>query len=367
MARLSLFPQLILISVLVAASSACKPAGPAGTGRGGMPPVQVVAIPVARQQVVEKLALVGTLAANEIVEVKSEIEGTVESIGFQEGQPVRKGDLLVQLDATKLKASLDEAEASFKLSQTTYTRNEELLRSKLVSQQEYDQAAAIYHQSQATVELRRRLLKDTRIFAPFDGVTTARLISPGQVISRNSPLTSIVDLDPVKAEISVPERFLGQLKIGQTIELKVAAIPGKIFKGSVFFVAPYVDPSTRTALVKAGIPNASAELKPGMFANLELTLSLRDSAIVVPEVALAQILEEDRAVVYVVGKDETVQIRPVKLGVRMPGTVEIIEGLNDGERVIVEGVQKVGMGSKVSMAPAASQEPYLNKPKAPGA
>lgn len=346
---------------LALAVAACKP--PAARQGASMPPVQVIAVDVTRQPVHESLSLVGTLAPNEMIEVKSEIEGVVDAIGFKEGQPVKKGDLLVKLDETKLAASLSEAEANYKLSKTTYARNEELLRGKLISQQENDQAAAIFHQNAATVELRKRLLKDARIYSPFDGIATARLVSPGQVINRNTPLTSIVDLDPVKVEMHVPERFLSRLKQGQSIEIRVATYPGKSFKGTVFFIAPFVDQVMRTALVKAEIPNPDHDLKPGMFANLDLTISLREQALVIPEAAIAQTLDEDRAMVFVVDPSSIAQIRPVKLGVRMPGRVEILSGLEASDKVIVEGVQKVGPGSKVVLAPAQDAAPYLPKAK----
>lgn len=354
----SFYLSLVWIATL---PSGCKPANSAPPKR---PPTQVIAIPAATLPVFESISLVGSLVPNEMVDVKSEIEGTVEAVGFQEGQPVEKGSLLVKLDETKLSASLAEAEANFKLSRTTFTRNEELLRGKLISQQEFDQAAAQFYQNEATVELRRRLLKDARILAPFNGIAGARLISPGQVISRNTPLTSLVDLDPIKVELNVPERFMGKLQTGQAIAVRVAAFPGREFRGAVFYVSPYVDPSTRTALVKASIPNPSHQLKPGMFANLDLTLEARAQAVVIPESAIAQTLDHDRATIFVVGASQIAQIRPVQLGVRMPGQVEIKHGVSAREMVIVEGVQKIGPGSPVVLAPEKDAAPYLPKPNA---
>lgn len=351
---------VILALALAHGACGCKPKGASAQAR---PPTQVVAIEASAQTVFESISLVGTLVPNEIIEVKSEIEGTLESIGFQEGQLVRKGSQMAQLDESKLIASLAEAEAHHKLSRTTYVRSEELLRGKLISQQEYDQAAAQFHQSEATVDLRKRLLKDARILAPFDGVASARLVSPGQVITRNTPLTSLVDLDPIKVELNVPERFMGKLQAGQSIELRVAAHPGRSFKGSVFYISPYVDTSTRTALVKAEIPNDQHELKPGMFANLDLTLATREKAVVIPEAAIAQILNENQATVFVVGPSNIVQIRPVRIGIRMPGRVEIQSGLAAQEKVVVEGVQKIGPGSKVVLAPEKDAAPYLPEKK----
>ncbi|MEW6306085.1 MAG: efflux RND transporter periplasmic adaptor subunit, partial [Verrucomicrobiota bacterium] len=339
----------------------CKKEGTGATPAtpAAAPPTQVVVVPARNQRVSEFLSLVGTLTANESVEVKAEAEGVVQEIPFQEGQVVEKGALLVKLDETKLASAVAEAEANFKLSEATFQRSVQLFKDKLISQQEYDQAAATYAVNQASLELKRRQLKDARVYAPFKGVLGARSISPGLVITRNTPLTWVIDLDPVKVEVNVPERFLSQLRIGQTVELNVAAFPGRKFKGEVYFIAPFVDTNTRTALVKARIPNPEFELKPGMFASLELTLTIKEQAVVIPEVALNQVLDGSRATIYVVDASQTVQLRKVALGVRLAGLVEVTEGLQAGENVVVEGVQKIGPGSKVKAAPKGAADPYL--------
>ena len=322
------------------------------------PPVQVVAIEARRQPVSESLSLVGTLMANETVEVKSETDGTVEQILFEEGQLVEKGQLLVKLDESKLAASLAEAEASFKLSEANFLRARHLSGEKLIAPQEFDQMAASFDVARASLELKRRQLKDSRIHAPFGGVVGARNVSPGQVISRNTTLTWLVDLDPLKAEVNVPERFLGQLRIGQTLEFKVAAHDDRQFKGEVYFISPSVDQNVRTALIKARIANEQLLLKPGMFANVDLTLRVRENSVVIPEAALSQVLEGDRATVYLVDSSQTAQMRKVGLGVRLAGWVEIVDGLAGGETIVVEGVQKVTPGSKVRFAPAEAAAPY---------
>lgn len=337
-----------LLAVLVSISPAvtgCKKEAAKG---GGAPPAyaaQAVIAEAKLQAVNETLSLVGSVAANEMVEIKSETDGTLEEVLFTEGQKVKQGDLLIRLDESKFTASVNEAEANFKLSETTYERNKQLLRDKLVSQQEYDQAAAQYQANKASLELKKRLLKDARIYAPFKGMMSSRQVSPGQVIARNTTLTWLIDLDPVKVELNVPERFVSQLKIGQKIEITVAAYPGRTFLGDVFFVAPFVESATRTALVKARIDNPNAELKPGMFANLNLTLKLKEDAIVIPESSV--IASGDRNIVYVLDQEDAAQIRPVKIGIRQAGLVEILSGVKPGERVVAEGIQKIRPGGKV--------------------
>jgi len=337
------------------------------TGTISRPPAQVVAVPAFRQSVTETLSLVGSLTANEQVELKSETDGTVEEINFLEGEPVEAGRLLVKLDDTKARAQVTEAKANYALSKGNYDRAKQLLEDKLISQQEFDQTAAAFAANEATVALRERQLQDTRIHAPFEGVVSARLISPGQVISRNTTLTWLVDLDPLKVEVNVPERFLSQVLPHQKLGLQVAAWPNRSFEGEVYFVSPYVNPDTRTVLVKATVPNPELTLKPGMFAGLELTLNVRSNALVIPETAVNQVLEGNRAVVMIVNDNYRVEVRQIKVGLRLERRLEVTEGLAEGDRVIVEGLQKIGPGMSVNVAPEEATKPYLPEVLPPGA
>jgi membrane fusion protein (multidrug efflux system) len=308
---------------------------------------------------------VGTIAANEAVEIKSETDGIVQEIGFEEGQRGEKGQLLLRLDDTKLAATLAEAEASLRLSTLTFERAKQLFQDKLVSQQEYDQAAATFDRTRASVDLMKRQLKDARLVAPFAGRVGARQISPGQVMTKATLLTTLVDLDPVKVDFWVPERFLSQVQTGQRIEITVAAYPGKKFGGDVYFVAPQLDEATRRAQMKARIKNPDGLLKPGMFANLELTLELRPNAIVIPEIAL--LWDGDVARVFVVKTTPTnqiVELRLVELGVRSPGEVEITRGLQPGEQVVTEGLQKIGPRDAVMVSGASATNAPAPAPKA---
>jgi membrane fusion protein (multidrug efflux system) len=332
----------------------CRPQQGGARGRGGMV-MQVVTMQATARAVAETVPLVGNLLANEYVEIKSETDGIIQAILFTEGQRVEKGELLVQLDETKLAAMAAEAEARFKLSQANFDRSQQLFKDKLVSSQEFDQMAATFEMSRATLELMKRQLRDTRITAPFGGVLGARQVSPGQVITKSTVLTTLVDLDPMKVEVSVPERFASQVREGQTLELSVVAYANRKFSAKVYFVAAQLDPSFRTALVKALAPNPGHALKPGMFATLELSLTLRDNAIVVPEVAL--MFDGDNARVFLVDEQSRAQLRPVKLGLRLPGLVEIVSGLNGGERVVVEGVQKVVPGAPLKVVSGVEPAP----------
>lgn len=334
-----------------------KPESAAGGAKAGGFGVQVVAVPALKQSVAESVSLVGSVVPNEMIEVKAETDGIVREIRFQEGERVAKGDLLVALDDTKAVAQLSESEARQKLAQTSLTRVDQLYRGRLISQSEFDTATAEAAEKAAVVDMKRRELKDTRVVAPFAGLTGARLISPGQVINKSSTLTWLVDLDTVKVEVEVPERYLSQLKIGQPVEFRVAAFPKDSFKGEVYFIAPQLNAATRTALVKARIPNADAKLRGGMFANLDLSLKLRDSALVIPEPAI--INNGDTTLVFAITATNTAVMKPVKTGIRLAGRVEIVDGLTEGERVVVEGVQKLRPGAPVKVSGPEATAPYL--------
>jgi membrane fusion protein (multidrug efflux system) len=352
---------VVLISAVALLAAGCKRRPSVATGAAGgagAMAIQVVAVEAKQQPVTESLSLVGSIAANEAVEIKSEAEGVIQEILFNEGQRVEKGQLLIRLDETKLAATLAEAESNFKLSRANFERAQQLFKDKLVSQQEYDKEAATFDLNQATLELKKRDLKDARIHAPFSGIVSSRSVSPGQVISKNTTLTWLVDLDTVKVEVNVPERFLPQLQVGRPLEFTVAAFPKEKFRGEVYFVSPQINENLRTALVKARIANREGKLRGGMFASLDLTLQVRDSAIVIPEPAIMS--NGDNFSVFVVDEKGTANMRPIQVGIRLAGKVEVIKGLNAGEKVVVEGIQKLRPGAPVKMAPAEAAAPYVS-------
>lgn len=335
----------LAVGTVLALAGCQRSAGPGGP-RGGMV-VHVVGVEVSRQPIEDTIALVGTMAANESVDIKSELDGTVEEIVFHEGDMVAQGQVLGRIDRRKLEASLAEAEAKLTLAEINRQRYETLVASRAVSQQEYDQAASTYEATHAMVELMREQLKDATVTAPFDGVVGQRLISVGQFVSKGTSLTSLIDWNPMKVAFEVPERYLSSLRKEQPMTVSVAAYPQERFTGTVYFIDPQVDPDTRTALVKAYVPNPDARLRPGMFANLTLILNTRQDALVVPETAL--LFQGQTTSVFIVDAQQTAQSRPVKTGIRLAGLVEITEGLSIGDVVVTEGTQKLHPGAAVKV------------------
>lgn len=329
---------------LLMASSGCGKKGGPGGGPGGMA-VHVVGFAVAREPIEERVSLVGSLMANESVQIQSEIDGSIDEIAFDEGQPVTKGHVLARIDQKKLQAGMAEVEARLQLAESTLQRYTALAESRAVSQQEVDQAASTFEANRASIDLMKAQLEDATIIAPFDGIVGERRISLGQFVSKGTLITSLIDPDPMKAEFHMPERYVSQVATGQRVDMTVAAYPDETFSGEVYFVGPEVDASTRTVLVKALVPNADGKLRSGMFANLSLIMQVRKHALVIPETAL--IIQGQTTTVFVVDEQNTVQPRQVKPGVRLAGRVEVLEGLRAGDTVVIEGTQKLGPGAKV--------------------
>lgn len=318
--------------------------------RGGPPqggPVPVVAVRAAEQPLHDELALVGSLEAFDAVDIKSELDGPVAAIVFTEGQAVEAGAVLVRIDPRKLAAAVAEAEARQQLADATLTRYDALTSSQAIAQQELDQARTNAAALRASADFLRAQLDDATITAPFAGVVGARLVSPGQFVTKGQTLTALIDADPMQAVFHVPERFLNQTQVGQPITLTVAAFPDDVFRGAVAFIAPAIDPITRTALLKASVPNQDGRLRPGMFADLKLTLQVREQAVLIPESAV--LLQGDATSVFVVDAQGQAQPQPVATGLRTAGLVEITSGLAAGDTVVIEGTQKLRPGATAAV------------------
>lgn len=329
------FTFLLVVCATLAATGCNRSDGKAA---GGGFKMMVETVRAGTERVEDKLNAVGSLEANELVRVQSEIDGRVLTIGFEEGAAVKAGDVLFQLDDTKLQAEVQSAEARFTKAQNNLDRARRLLEEHTLSQQEFDDADAEFKDAGGAQALARKRLADATIRSPFDGFVSERLVSAGQYIDKGRTLVTVVDTDPLKIDFSVPERFLPQVRVGQKVAVRVAAWPARDFEGEVFFVDPRVEPSTRTIKLKATIPNAAGELRPGTFAHVDLVIGARDNAVVVPEQTIVP--QIDKLTVFVVA-DGVAHRREVVIGARLPGKVEIANGLAVGEEVVVSGQQKL--------------------------
>jgi membrane fusion protein (multidrug efflux system) len=312
---------------------------------------------LASENVDDLLPLVGSLEANEAVKLRSEVAGRVEQINFEEGADINKGDVIFRIDAEKLQAEVDEAQANFNLAKANRKRSMELLAKKTISIQEHEQTQANYAASKATLERVTNLFEQASIRAPFDGVVGERLVSPGEYVQQGDSLSSLVAMDPLKISFEVPEKYLDALSVKQEFQIKVAAYPSKEFKGHIYFIAPQVDRDTRTVLVKGETSNPERLLRPGMFANILLKLKTFENALLIPDSSI--MMEKEKVFVYIVGEQDQVAIRPITIEKMLKGRVIVSSGLKSGDVIVAQGFQKLFPGAAVKLNRFLGQEDSL--------
>ena len=324
-------------------ASAGKPG--AGGGAGGGPVIPVVAIPSWTEHVSLEVEALGTARASESIDVTAKISNLVTAIRFTEGQQVRRGDVLVELDGAQARADLAVADAALKESSSQLQRSRELYATKVLSDQQIEQIESTYSANVARVAAARARLSDTIIRAPFNGRVGLRRVSVGGLVAPGTVITTLDDTSTIKLDFTVPERVVAAMKPGLTLEARSVAYPDQVFEGKVASVDSRVDPNTRSVVVRALVPNDDGLLKPGMFLNVHLSRGTAD-VLVVPEESLVP--EQGDVFVYVV-QDGKASKRKIQTGQRAVGTVQVTDGLQAGEIVVTEGTQKLRDGASVSV------------------
>jgi len=310
--------------------------GERGRRGGGM--VSVVTKATELREFSDIVEALGTARARESVVLTPRVSDTVRQVAFEDGQMVKKGDLLVALEDAEEAAQLSEAQANLREAQSQFARTEDLVTRGNAS------TATLDAQRRRVAEARFRLvaaearMADRRIVAPFDGVLGLRQVSEGSLITQNNPITTIDSIDIINLDFSVPERFIATLAPGQKVNARVEAYPGRVFEGVIGTVDNRVDPITRSVIVRATIPNVDNALRPGLLMTVEV-ISRSWQGLSVPEEAVVP--SGGRAYVFVTNEG-VADRREVKLGIRRPGYVEVTDGLSAGERVVVEGTMRLG-------------------------
>jgi membrane fusion protein (multidrug efflux system) len=300
-----------------------------------------------------EIEALGTAHANESVDIASKVSNLVVAVHFAEGQKVRRGDLLVELDGEQARADVAIAEAALKESRSQYDRSRELYSTKVLSESQLDQIEATLKANEARLAAARSRLGDLQIRAPFAGRVGLRRISVGSLVGPGTVITTLDDTDTMKVDFTVPEAALAAVTPGLAIAARSVSYPDQVFAGKVASVDSRVDPSTRSITVRALVPNPAGLLKPGMFLTVRLARDATD-ALVVPEQALVP--EQGDMFVFVV-KDGTAEKRLVRIGQRRVGNVQIVQGLEAGDLVVTEGTQKLRDGARVQVAQGATDGP----------
>jgi len=322
--------------------------------QGGPPGGREVAV---ESMVVEPMQLestvdaVGTVLANASAMLRAEVPGQVVERHFEEGQHVSKGDRLFSIEATVLQAEANEAKANLEQSDAAYKRAQELVKSQLVSATEFDTARANYNVSVARLRSAESRLSKTVIRAPFDGFIGLRRINVGDYATIGQELVNVVRLDPLRVDFSVPETLLSRIQPGQKISVTVGAFRGEVFEGEVTAIDPQIDVAGHSMAVRARLPNPDLRLRPGLFAQVSVSLAVNPSALMVPEQAIWPIGNDK--ILYIV-TDGVANQRVVTIGDRKPGLVEIVDGLSAGEEIVVAGQMKLFPGAAVRTVPAAN-------------
>jgi len=307
-----------------------------------------------------RLPAIGTLKASQGIDLSVEIAGTITDVQFQSGEKVSKGQAIVLLDSEMEEASLASAEADLNLSRLEFQRARSLLDSQAISRSEYDRLNAESQKAAASVAQLRASLSKKRILAPFSGTIGIRQVDVGDYIAAGTPIATLQDLTTLYVDFFLAEQHVPLLKLGQRVQLQVAAYPGERFEGVISALNPKVETTTRNVQVRAELGNPDGRLLPGMFADLQVLLPTETAQVVVPETAITYTLYGNSVLLVTEGtppegvsSDEpylVVERRFVTTGERRDGLTVVLDGLEGGEQVITAGQLKLDSGTHVAIA-----------------
>lgn len=326
------------------------PASPQGARGGPAIPVEVAnAKPVTTTADIRS---VGSLQSDESVQIAPEIAGRVAEIAFKEGDDVKAGDVLVRLDDALVRAEVADAEARHELAKSNLARANTLSKTGNVTERARDEAVAAFGTASAALELARVRLSKHVITAPFTGVVGLRRVSAGAYVAIGAPIVNLEKIDELKVDFKIPEIYLARVRIGQTIDVTVDALPDRSFTGRIYAIDPMVDVNGRALQIRARIANPDRLLRPGLFARIVIKGDSERQAVMVPESAVVP--RGGESYVYRIEQGKAVETK-VRLGERRAGAVEIVEGLPADATVVTAGHQRLRNGATVDVVTPASQ------------
>jgi membrane fusion protein (multidrug efflux system) len=338
-----------------------------GAASAGRPPT----VEAARVEVVkltDDAQTVGSLRSRQGVVLRPEVSGRVTQINFRDGERVRKGQVLVQLDDQLPVAQLQQSEAELSIALANHKRNQDLVAQNFISQRTVDESAANLQVAQAKLALAQATAARLKIIAPFDGITGIRNVNVGDYLKDGTDIVNLEDIEAIYVDFRLPERYHAKVKRGQRAVLDVDALPGRRFSALIQAIDPLLDANGRSVGVRGCIDNRQLQLRPGMFARVTAVFGEREDARVVPEEAIVPQGGRQFVIKLVDGPDaqtKTTQRVEVKVGLRRPGRVEIVEGLQEGDTVVTAGQQRVQRdGSPVRVVDLA---PRAGNGRPPGA
>jgi membrane fusion protein, multidrug efflux system len=354
---------------------------PSGNAATPPRPPSVESAKVEIMQLTDETQAVGSLKSRQGVTLRPEVSGRITQLNFKDGERVKKGQLLVQFDDQLQVAQVKQSQAELSIAMANHKRNQELVAQNFISKRSVDESAANLEVAQAKLSLSQATASRLKITAPFDGMTGIRTVNVGDYLKDGGDIVNIEDITAVFVDFRLPERFQSKVKKGQKAQVDMDALPGRKFTAVIQAIDPMLDANGRSVGIRACIDNRQNQLRPGMFARVNAVFSERDRAIVVPEEAIVPQGGKQFVIKLLEGADKgtdketkTTQRVEVKVGIRKPGKVEILEGLVAGDEVITAGqqrVQKDGTAVKVvelgrpAGRPAGAQAGAAPVPAAP--
>jgi membrane fusion protein, multidrug efflux system len=314
------------------------------------PPAAVQTVTVTPTQIPRTLAAVGNLESPQSTQLAAERPGKLVFLDVPEGREIKAGHVLARIDYEQAQAAVTIAKARYKNAQDTLARLK-TVPARATSQQALDDAQAELEAAAGQLEDARVALRKTTIAAPFTGVLSLRQVSLGAYLDAGDPLVRLTQIRPLHLIFSLPQRYISQVKLGQTVRGAASNCEEK-FTAQVSAIDPFIDPATRSVRIQAIVPNESGRLLPGMATTVQLEVDHIADALLIPQEAV--IRQGTKRLVYVVEPDSHVQNREVSLGLFFVNQVQIEDGLEAGEVVVAVGHQKLRPGAKVDPKPYAS-------------
>lgn len=327
--------------------------------------LSVEAANVERRTLSDDTQAVGSLRSRRGVMLRPEVSGRITQLNFTDGQRVRKGETLVQFDDQLPLAQLQQSRAELSIALANQKRNQELVAENFISQRSLDESAANLQVAQAKLALAQATANRLKILAPFDGIAGIRQVNVGDYLKDGADIVNVEDIDAIFVDFRLPERFQRKLLRGQMALLDIDALPGHRYRAQIQAIDPLVDVNGRSVGVRGCLDNRSLQLRPGMFARVNVVFDVREDALVVPEEAIVsqgarqfvvKLLDDTAATDKTTPGQAAAKLTErveVRLGLRGTGQVEIVQGLNAGDTVITAGQQRVQKdGTRVVVMPA---------------
>lgn len=313
--------------------------------QNGESALKVDAIKIQPTAIQDKIFSTGSILANEEVELRSEVSGKITDIYLEEGKAVTKNQLLIKINDSELKAQLQRAQFRLDLAQERERRQQQLLQKGGISQEDYDATLNEVNVLKSEVRLIQAQIDKTEIKAPFEGRVGLKYVSDGSYISPTTRIASLQNINPVKLDFSVPERYVNRVRVGDKIAFTVQGTD-KVFEGEIYAIEPKIESQTRTLQLRARSNNDEGLLVPGAFADLELILETVEDALMVPSISLVPELQGQKVYLY---RNGSVVEQRVKTGIRTADRVQIIEGIQQGDTVLTTGLLQVRDGMPVEL------------------